>query len=135
MDILILDVSRHSYDLGLVLLGNITVGIDLPNVFSCLVPIHEWHVTVHQDQAKSVWIVLVHGLLNGGNSLLTVVSKLAAFTSILNAQDHEEAVNDVTVEPLVIDNQNLSSVKLYLILRADALIFILRGQNVLREFI
>ena len=70
------------------------------------ITIEEWHVAVHENQGVSAWIILINGLLDEVDGLFAVVSENTLLVSILESEDHEEALDDVAVKLFVVHNQD-----------------------------
>ena len=58
------------------------------NLLSRIIAIHFRHVTVHENKGKTEWVLLIHGLLDRFNSLLTVVGELCHLISLGEPEDH-----------------------------------------------
>jgi hypothetical protein len=58
-----------------------------------------------------VRVVILHRLLDELKSLLPVVGKLANFFPVGDTQDHQETVDDITIELFIVDDQDRGSVQ------------------------
>jgi hypothetical protein len=103
-------MARDGNNFGLLSSGDVLAQKHSSNPFCGLVTIHEGHVTIHEYERILIVISFINGLLNDFNSLLSIVSKLRAFLSLIESQNHKEALNDITIELLIINDQNLTNI-------------------------
>ena len=113
--IFILYMTSNGNDLWLELPRNVHVQIQCTNLVGCLVTIHEWHVAIHQDQWISVGVVFIHCFSYSAHCLFTVVCKFSVFLAVLKTQNHKKTINNITIELLIINNQDLASIILGLL--------------------
>ena len=114
VDVLVLYVTGDGHDPWLLVARDVHLGISTADALAGLVPIDEGHVAVHQNERVPVWVTLVDGLLDHADGLLAVVGEVDGILGtweFLEAQNHEEAVDDIAVELLVIYYQDLSRVE------------------------
>ena len=57
----------------------------------CLIPVHEWHHAVRQNQGVSIGVAFVYGFLNELNQLFSVVATVHAGLDVLHSQDSHES--------------------------------------------
>ena len=110
LNVFVLNMAGDGHDLGLLVSGDVYALEHLSDPYGCLVSVHERHVAVHQDQRVFVVVAFADALLYDLNSLLSVVGEFRKLLSLVEAQDHKEALYYVAVELLVVDHENFAHV-------------------------
>jgi hypothetical protein len=110
IDIFIFYMSSDGNYLRLTLLGYIHLVVKFSYLLRAVVTIHHWHVTVHENQTVLERVIVINWSLNLLESLFAIVGKFTYFRSILNSENHEEAVDDITIELFIITHQNLRKI-------------------------
>ena len=95
--------DRHNF--RLLLPRNVHTQEHFPDTFGGLVPVHERHVAVHENEGVLVVISIVDSFLYDPNGLLAVECEFGQFFLILETQYHQEPFNDIAVEFFIVDDQ------------------------------
>ena len=85
LDILILDVPGDRHNLRLLLPLDVSREVHFSDLFCRVIPIKEWHIAIHKDEAEFVWIIGVESLLHLVDSLLAVVGELGHGCALFEA--------------------------------------------------
>ena len=111
IDVLVFDVASDGDDLWLVLDCHPPLVIKSSYLLGSFISVHEGHVAVHEDQRILVRVIVLNALLDLLQSLLTIVGELTDLLSVWDTQDHQETVDDITVELFVIADQDGGTVQ------------------------
>ena len=95
--------DRHNF--RLLLPRDIHTQEHFPDTFGGLVPVHERHVAVHENEGVLVVISIVDSFLYDPNSLLAVECEFGQLFLILETQYHQEPFYDIAVEFFIVDDQ------------------------------
>ena len=80
--IFVLYVASNGDDFWLLFFGNINIIVEFPDSYCGLVPVHEWHVAINQNQRVSIDIVFIYRFLDNFYCLFTIIGKLSHFFTI-----------------------------------------------------
>ena len=104
LNILIFHMAGDCNDLWLLVSADVSCKEHPPDALGGLIPIEEGHVAVHEYQGVSIGILFVHRLLYLFDGLLAVVGELNHFFPLGEPEYHQEALDDIAVELLVVDH-------------------------------
>ena len=58
--VLVLNMPSYSYNLGLLFLRKVHLSKELSYFLGCFIPIHKWHVAIHQDKPVLIRLIVLH---------------------------------------------------------------------------
>ena len=104
-------MSCDTKNKGLCLGFNLHRCIQFLNLSGRFITIHKRHVAIHQDQLIFIWVVIMNRQLDSAQSFFSVKGKFSYFLPVFDSEYHEKAIDNITVELFIIDNQDLPSIK------------------------
>lgn len=101
-------MAGHCDDTGLFVSHDVALGPKTADSLAGVVTIHKGHVAVHDDESIPAGNSIIDGLLDLVDGLIPIIALLTTLFVVWQLEDHQKALDDITIEFFVINNKDLA---------------------------